>query len=70
MPEEREVLDAKAAASYLGLARQTLARKRCEGGGPRYSKAGGKCLYLKDDLRAWLRQHSRSSTSEQVHTAA
>ena len=50
MPGNSELLTAIEAAAHLRCAKQTLARWRCEGGGPAYVKAGGRVLYRREDL--------------------
>lgn len=47
-------MSAEAAAQYLGLAKQTLARYRSEGRGPRYSRIGTRITYSRTDLDAYL----------------
>jgi hypothetical protein len=42
------------AADYLGTARQTLAKWRCLKIGPAYYRIGGRILYLKEDLDAFI----------------
>ena len=58
------MLRPEAAAIYLGLATQTLARWRCEGNGPPFIRAGRAILYDPDDLSAWLAANRVASTSE------
>jgi len=64
------VLDPIATASYLGVAKQTLARWRCEGGGPAFLKLGTRVRYERADLDSWLDARRRRSTSEQSLLAA
>ena len=52
LPDGR--LDAKNAATYLGLAVKTLAMMRCYGTGPAFVKRG-RIFYFRDDLDAWVR---------------
>jgi predicted DNA-binding transcriptional regulator AlpA len=53
------------AASYLRMAPSTLAKLRCYGGGPRFSKAGPRLvIYDRSDLDAWLENRICHSTSE------
>lgn len=57
--------DTKQAAEFYGLAENTLAKWRCNGGGPRFVRVGpsGRAIrYRKSDLDAFLR--SAASTSE------
>lgn len=58
LPDGR--LDAKNAATYLGLAAHTLAKKRCDGTGPKFVKRG-RIFYYRDDLKA-----GRVSTTDQA----
>lgn len=51
LPDGR--LDAKNAASYLGLSTKTLAMMRSAGTGPRYVKRG-RIFYFKADLDDWV----------------
>ncbi len=41
------------AAQYLRVSRPTLERWRGEGRGPRYLRAGWRCLYRREDLDAF-----------------
>jgi hypothetical protein len=59
----KELLDSGQAANYLHLARQTLARLRCEGASPPYYRVGRSVLYDVRDLDLWLAQRRRTSTS-------
>jgi Helix-turn-helix domain len=52
------------AAKYLGLAKQTLAKCRCRGGGPAYLKLGRKVVYRRLDLEEWLSTRRARSTSD------
>jgi hypothetical protein len=52
------------AAHFLGLARRTLEKWRCVGGGPVYFKFGRVCLYTLADLKAWAETGRRVSTSD------
>jgi hypothetical protein len=61
---EQKFLDAAGAAGYVHLAPQTLARLRCEGGGPVFCRAGRKIVYCVEDLDAWLASRRFRSTSE------
>ena len=51
------------AARYVGLSRKTLAKKRCDGTGPKFVKVG-RIFYYRDDLDAWLRSRRVTSTAE------
>ncbi|MDB4912581.1 MAG: hypothetical protein JWM95_225 [Gemmatimonadetes bacterium] len=59
------LLDTRVAARRVGLARQTLAKMRTEGGGPPYLKLGSRVFYPADQLAAWIDSHPlRYSTSQ------
>jgi predicted DNA-binding transcriptional regulator AlpA len=59
------LLDTRAAALRLGLARQTLAKMRITGDGPRFLKLGSRVFYPSDELDAWIASHPlRRSTSQ------
>ncbi len=51
------------ASTYLGLALITLAKKRCDGTGPKFSKRG-RLLYYREDLDEWLRAGKVRSNAE------
>jgi len=53
----RKYLRAAEAATYLGVARQTLARWRWEGVALPFSKAGRAVVYAVADLDAFLARH-------------
>jgi hypothetical protein len=57
-------LIAKDAASYIGLAQQTLAKMRWSGESPPYFKVGRQVVYDRADLDAWLLKRRRRSTSD------
>ena len=58
-----------AAAAFLSLTTQRLAKMRLQGDGPIFCKVGRSILYRRPDLEEWLASHSRQSTSE-VRSAA
>jgi len=62
--DEDAILDARAAARFLGLAVATLAKMRCMGGGPPFVKAGRRVLYRRSDLIAWLNARRVRNTTE------
>jgi excisionase family DNA binding protein len=64
MHHTKVVLDPSATAAYLNVAVQTLARWRCEGGGPAFFKLGSRVRYERDDLDRWLDARRRKSTSD------
>lgn len=56
-------MNPQAAALYVGLSIKTLAKKRCNGTGPKFIKCG-RIFYYKDDLDEWLRAGRVTSTAE------
>lgn len=52
------------AAAYLRLARATLAKMRCLGGGPRFVRLGRKIAYRGSDLESWLEKRLAASTTD------
>lgn len=60
----QKYLRTKEAAPIVGLCARTLEKHRTYGTGPKYAKIGGRVLYDIDDLRAWIEQGARSSTSD------
>lgn len=63
-PAGGALLDPKAAAAYLALSYWTLAERRSNGDGPRYSKLGNRVRYRQADLDAWIEAHTARSTAE------
>ncbi len=53
------------AGRFIGAATQTLARWRCEGGGPDFIRVGRKIMYGRDDLIGWMSARRVSSTSQE-----
>jgi predicted DNA-binding transcriptional regulator AlpA len=51
------LLNTNAAALHVGLARQTLAKLRVKGGGPRYLKVGARVFYPLSELDQWTSSH-------------
>ena len=49
-----DVATRKEVAEYTRISIPTLARWASEGKGPKYRKAGGRVLYVAEDVRAWL----------------
>ena len=47
------------AARYLGLAKATLVKWRCLGGGPPFRRFGRAVVYDGADLQAWAQQHRK-----------
>jgi predicted DNA-binding transcriptional regulator AlpA len=58
-----KLLTTDQAAEYLGLAANTLAKKRCEGTAPVFVRLGrnGSVRYRLHDLNAWLVEASSTS---------
>ncbi len=52
------------AASYLRLSKSLIDKYRVFGGGPLFAKLGGRIVYSKEDLDAWISARKFSSTSE------
>ena len=50
--------------TFLRISSVTLGRWRVEGCGPGYRKFGRRVVYALDDLLAWAKEQSRSSTSD------
>lgn len=50
----------------LRISEKTLEKWRITGGGPRFSKVGGRVFYPEDELEAWLRGRIHASTSERA----
>ena len=48
----------------MRLSPRTLERKRLDGTGPRFVKAGRRVLYRSADIEAWAEAHTFGSTSE------
>ena len=57
--DERTFLTAREAAMLLGLSRGTLNEFRGIGGGPVFHKFGGRVVYARFDLEAWVRAKRR-----------
>ncbi len=53
------------AAHEINVSPRTLERWRYEGKGPRFYKFGSRCLYSPDDLKIWVNQQVRTSTSNE-----
>jgi predicted DNA-binding transcriptional regulator AlpA len=52
------------AAQELGVTTKTLSNWRVAGKGPGHYKIGGKVMYRRVEIRAWLAQQRRTSTSD------
>ena len=64
-----ELLTTDEAADCLRIAKQTLARWRCEGGGPPYVKLGSKVLYPRDGITTFVGGRLIQATAQR-HQAA
>jgi hypothetical protein len=60
----RTLLTSAEAAEFLRLRPSTLAKYRCVGGGPDFSKLGGRVVYPREALEQWVEQCTVSSTAE------
>jgi hypothetical protein len=67
LPDGR--MDVNNAARYLGLAPHTLAKKRCDGTGPKFVKRG-RVFYYRTDLDDWLRAGRTGSTAATLPAGA
>ena len=56
--------DTPEAAEYLRFSAATLNERRMAGDGPIYFKVGGRVVYARRDLDAWMAAYRRTSTSE------
>ena len=60
---DKLALNTNEAASYLGLAAQTLKNWRDRHQGPPFMKAGSRVVYVKRDLDRWLAAHAHNKRS-------
>jgi hypothetical protein len=60
------LLMTKEAASHLRLSASTLNKLRIFGGGPVYSKIGGRVVYQLADLDRWVAERRRVSSLEKA----
>lgn len=58
------LVDAKAAAEFLGINANVLAQWRVFGRGPTFRKIGSRVKYAPEDLRAFVDAAARNSTSQ------
>lgn len=64
----REFLTPTELSGQIGIAVQTLARWRCEGRGPVFTKIGGKkVLYRTSEVDRWLEDKDFESTGHRLH---
>lgn len=65
MTEQKRVLRAPEAATYVGLSESTLAKRRLFGLPPAFLNLGGRAVgYAIDELDRWLDSCRRQSTSQ------
>lgn len=62
--KRKEFLTEDEAAKLFSLSAATLKTKRCRGGGPSYIKDGGRILYSRKSIQAYL-EARRVKTNEQ-----
>jgi Helix-turn-helix domain len=63
-PSPKRLFDPQEASAYLRIAKQTLARWRCYGLGPRFVRIGGRIFYDIADLDAFIAARKFRSTAE------
>ena len=64
MQPELDLMTQKQLADCLRISTKTLEAMRQRGGGPKYHKFGGRVLYSRASIAAYLAQHEYSSTSD------
>jgi predicted site-specific integrase-resolvase len=63
LPEDNNTyIPASRLPSHIGIAAQTLARWRCEGRGPEFTKVGRRVAYRSGAVRAWLKGREYKNT--------
>lgn len=63
LPADDRLIPAADLPAYIGLAKQTLARMRHEGKGPKFVRVGRRIFYRSSDVREWLAANSFTNTS-------
>jgi predicted DNA-binding transcriptional regulator AlpA len=64
-PPGPALLTEKQAAHFLGFSSRTLQSWRFRGGGPLYVSVSPRCVrYRREDLRQWIEERLRTSTSD------
>ena len=58
------LLDTAKTAEWFGLSVRTVERWRVEGKGPTFLKIGGRVMYDESDLKEFLAQARRTSTTD------
>ena len=66
---EKQLMSTGQVADMTGIAAGTLSNYRHRKIGPRYYKAGRKCLYSRQDVEAWL-NHSVVETADSLKIKA
>ena len=66
MDWQRTLMDARAAATSLGVAPGTLAKWRVTGDGPPFVKLGARVRYDRDDLDRWLDANRHRTTGDRL----
>jgi len=64
-----KLLSSKEAAEMLGIKVATLRTWRMKSKSPRYVRIGGirsRCMYRKEDVKTWIEDRLRTSTSEET----
>ncbi len=61
-----EYLSPAQTAELLGTSTAVLANLRYRGGGPVFAKAGGKVIYKRSDIAAWIDANRYSRTGQKV----
>lgn len=65
-----QLITASETAKLLGVCRETLARMRMEGRGPKYIRLGpslkARCMYPLESIQEWIAANITSSTSEET----
>jgi excisionase family DNA binding protein len=61
---QAQYMTTREAAALLRVAEQTLRLWRWAGRGPEYAKIGGRCLYSRAGVEAWVAARMRSSTAQ------
>ena len=63
-PRRRRLFAPEETSAYLRVARQTLAKWRSAGGGPRFVRIGGRIFYDAADLETFIADRKFGSTAE------
>ena len=67
MSEQMQLLNVRQAAAFLGLSLSRLANWRCNGKGPVYIKLGGRVVYDRRDLEAFVKAGRVVPGKEAIH---